>query len=199
MGLLRDMQHIHHFPEWENWLIQGYLLGKSEKAKHLQAQRTADVTLPTLAGLLRGAERPCAHTRCSDSHTNPAPLTSLVTLSYLSGNKLYRNVFLPQRGTWGWTGASRSTRKKWGCTSQCSQPDPSHTAQQGLVVVSCLKTSQCKPQQCWLRTESCQSHPWLLELELLSNFRAQGPPTLLPAHLFCKDYFKLTDKEASVF
>lgn len=167
------MQHIPHFPEWENWLIQGYLLGKSEKAKHPRAQRIAAVTLPTLAGLLRSPE---AHQGAvlTASHTKPAPGTSSVTLSYLSGSKHYQNTFLPQGGTWGWTGASDPQEK-----TRLHQPVlpgwPFSTEPiKALWLLHALKTSQCKPQQRWLRTEPCRSHPRLLELELLNNVQHEA-------------------------
>lgn len=62
-GLLCDTQHIHHFPEWENWLIQGYLLGESEKAKHPRHKDWQIWPCPPLL-VYWGAERP-SWERCS--------------------------------------------------------------------------------------------------------------------------------------
>lgn len=154
---------------------------KSEKAKHPWAQRMADVTLTTLAGLLRSREAHQGAVLIRGAVTatqSPAPVTSLVTLSYFSGSKHYQNAFLPQRGTRGWTGASRSTRTKRGCTNQSSQADPSPQPTKALQLLHALKSSQHKPQECWLRTESASPihGSWKLSYSTTNSTRPSNPP-----------------------
>lgn len=162
-----------------------------------RAQRTADSAHPCwFTEELRGGPVLTRGTvTATESH---APVTSIVTLNYFLGANSNKMCSFHREGTEAELGSQRSTRRKWGCTSQCSQADPSHTAHQSHVVTS---WPQDQPVQTptVLAQDRILPHPWLLELELLNNLQHKGPPTLLPAQFFCKDYFKFTDKKATLF
>lgn len=94
---------------------------------------------------------------------------------------------------WGWTGALRSTRKnKAAPTNQCSQADPS--PQSPSRPCGCFMPSRpgsANPSSAGsdraLPVPSMAPGTWVTQ-----QLTARGPPTLLPAHLLLKDYFKLT-------
>lgn len=71
-GLFQDKQYIHCFPEQENWIVHGYLLGKSEKAKTTPDTKNGrfDPIHPCwFSEELRDWSASCIHTWVNESHT----------------------------------------------------------------------------------------------------------------------------------
>lgn len=184
-----DMQHIHHFPERENWLVQGDLLAKSEKAKLPRAQSAADVTLPTLAGLLSSPE---AQQGAVLTHSSQSPWY-FPSHTELPGWEQRLPTHIPStEGDLRLNRGLKMHKKEQGCTNQCSQADPSPQSPSRLVVASCpqdqaVQTPAVLAQDRALPVPSMAPGTWVTQ-----QLTARGPPTLLPAHLLLKDYFKLT-------
>lgn len=194
------MQHIHHFPEWENWLIEGYLLGKSERQNSPGHKEQQMWPCPPLL-VYWGAQRPIRNqgavltwgtVTATQSH---APL---VTLNYFSGSKHYQNAFLPHTGSWGWTGPQDPQEGNEAAPTSAPRLTLLHSPSRPCGCFMPSRAASAKPTA-WLRTESCQSHPRLLELELLNNLQHEALQPSCQPICFLKDYFKHTGKNASVF
>lgn len=90
------------------------------------------------------------------------------------------------------------THQNRGCSRQRSQADPSHCPSRPCGCFMASRPASANPNSAG-SGQNPASPTRARGTWATQQLTAQGPPTLLPARLFCKDYFKLTDKRASVF
>lgn len=147
----------------------------------------------------RGPAGSGAHRRRSDSHTK---LCSRYFLSYtelLLWEQTLPKCILSIEGdlrlNWG-----LKIRKKETRLHQPALPGrPFCTAHQGPAVASFPQDQPVETPTALAQDRILPVPPTAPGTWVTQQLTARGPPTLLPAHLFFKDYFKLTDKKASVF
>lgn len=145
-------------------------------------------------------EEPRAHQESgscdSDSHTKPR---SLSYTEFLLWEQTLPKCIPATDRTWGWTGASRSTRRKWGCTKQGSQADPSPQPITALRLLHALKSSQCKtPEPGSGQNPASPIHgSWNLSYSTTHSTRPSNPPASPSA--FWKTIWNLQVRTQSVF
>lgn len=140
-------------------------------------------------------EEPRAHQESgscdSDSHTKPRSLSYTEFLLWEQTlPKCIPATDRELRLNWG-----LKIHKKEMRLHQAGLPGwPFPTAHHGLAVASCPQEQPVQNPRARLRTESCQPHPRLLELELLNNSQHEAfQPSCQPI-CFLKDYLELTGK-----
>lgn len=151
--------HIHHFPEREKWLIQviSWLRLRRQNTPGTKSSRS-DPAQP--CWFTEGLAGSSAHRRHSDSHTQPC---SPHCPGYTEEQTLPRSI----------PSIEGDLRLNWGLRThkkESSAPRLTlHTAHHGPAVASCPQEQPVETPAGPAQDRSCQSHPWLLELELLNN------------------------------